>query len=85
MTRNTDRVTYHGSLTHLHGPAQVIGPCPCRQCHADWAAYLDHERPDHETPDVRWLLRRPGGDLLEHVRPESFTHRKATPPLPETP
>lgn len=54
-------VAYHGSITEVHGPATVVGPCYCRHCSAisnDWS---------------RVELELENGRPLVHVRRSSFS------------
>lgn len=69
---------YHGTLTDLHGPCEVLGECLCADCRAEWMRYS--QRDDDQLPDVRWQLRIPTSDrILEHVRPGSFTRCHTAP------
>ena len=54
-----EAVDYHGSITQAHGPAVVLGECPCRGCR-----YL---------PETTYVLKLPTGRVLDHVRQRSFT------------
>ena len=69
-----DGATYHGSLTELHGPCVVLGNCVCPDCGTEMVRYLAGPDPD-QLPDRRLRLSLPttAGQMLEHVRPSSFT------------
>lgn len=60
-------VTYHGSVARAHGAWTYAGLCPCDEC-------------DRSLDNLPWFpalerhcLERDDGDVLEHVRRESFT------------
>lgn len=55
-------VTYHGSITRNHGPAVVLGACPCRLCAIEFVA----------TANRRYFVLCTDG-VMSHVRETSFT------------
>ena len=65
LLRDGGLVTYHGSLTTLHGDAYFCGPCCCR--HEDCTGYE---------------LETPNGQVIKHVRAESFSLCRVQGPLP---
>jgi len=70
---SADEATYHGSLTELHGPCVVLGDCVCPDCDTEMVRYLAGPDPD-QLPDRRLRMYLPtAGQMLEHVRPSSFT------------